>query len=72
MTEHPAPATPEADTTLRLVASALHKIDTGGSRGITMVTFQEIDAMATLLLIQAAELTALNTKLAEKQEGLTQ
>jgi len=39
---------------LRLAAKAVHKIDLLGSRGTTLCTMEEIDAMACLLVLSGA------------------
>ena len=46
----PAPA-PGAAETVELARSAVRKVDQLGPRGITLVTMQEVEAMALMLVV---------------------
>lgn len=49
MTE--APPVPSAAETLAMARAAVRKVDLQGRRGITLVTMQEIEAMALMLVV---------------------
>jgi len=51
-------AEPTGDVTAR-AGEALRKIDRHGQRGLSLVTYAEIEAMALLLIAQAERLRAL-------------
>ena len=53
---------PTPDQTAARVASALRRIDRGGRRGVTMVTFDEIEALALTVVAQAETIAGLERR----------
>lgn len=54
---------PTPDQTAARVASALRRIDRGGPRGLTMVTYDEIEALAETVVAQAETIAGLTRRL---------
>ena len=54
---------PTPDQTAARVASALRRIDRGGPRGLTMVTYDEIEALAQTVVAQAETIAGLTRRL---------
>ena len=54
---------PTPEQTAARVASALRRIDRGGPRGLTMVTYDEIEALAQTVVAQAQTIAGLTRRL---------
>jgi len=59
----------EEPTVIERTRSALQKIDEGGPRGLTMVTYREIEAMAVTIVAQAEALDQLIAAKATSEKG---
>ena len=58
----PAVTAPTPEQTAARVASALRRIDRGGPRGLTMVTYDEIEALAQTVVAQAETIAGLERR----------
>ena len=59
----------ETPTVIERTRSALQKIDESGHRGLTMVTYREIEAMALTIVAQAEALDQLIAARADSTKG---